>query len=217
MICPAYPRSLLVTLCAYAPVGSVGKGAESMRRFVLMLTAMILALGFDTNTQKEGDEELLNSLQELDATNRELWRYFSERADSLAQKLWTTGTWIFAIIGAALGLPFATKFIVVDSKKYLIRFESPLLAILVCIFGLLLCAYSYVALNHIRELIERNWARADLARNYKGQKASWRSGRKLVGWRVLMMFGAGSVVAFVSIIALALLWTLWTDAFLRQS
>ena len=51
-----------------------------MRRFVLMLTAMILALGFDTNTQKEGDEELLNSLQELDATNRELWRYFSERA-----------------------------------------------------------------------------------------------------------------------------------------
>src|SRR5829696_9523088 len=126
--------------------------------------------------RKEADEELRNGLLKLNgATDFEVWRYFSDRADKLAQQLWTTGTWIFAIIGAVLALPFATKLIVVDSKKYLIRFESPLLAILVCIVGLLLCAYFYVALKDMREHIERNWTRAQLARKdeWKEEKL-WR-------------------------------------------
>jgi hypothetical protein len=189
-----------------------------MRGFVLLLTAMILALVFDTNTRQKADQDLLNGLRKLDATNLELWRYFSDRGDKLAQQLWTTGTWIFAIIGAVLALPFASKFIVVDSKNYLIRFESPLLAILVCIVGLLLCAYFYWALKDMREHIERNWTRATLVLKDQWEETSWVGRRRrLHGWRVLMIFGAGSIVAFVSIIALALLWTLWTDAFLRQS
>jgi hypothetical protein len=125
---------------------------------------------------------------------------FSDRADKFAQQLWTTGTWIFAIIGAVLALPFAANFIVVSSK-HLIRFEAPLLAIFVCLFGLLLCAYSYVALKDIREHIEGNWRRSDLARTGQWHEADW-GGRKLHGWRVLMIFGAGSAAAFVSLIAL---------------
>jgi hypothetical protein len=161
--------------------------------------------GTDTpKTPKERDEELLNGLLKLDATNLELWRYFSDRADKFAQQLWTTGTWIFAIMGAVLALPFVAKFIVVDSEQ-LIRFQSRPLAILVCLFGLLLCAYSYVALKDIQEHLERNWERSDLARTGQWQEADW-SGRKSHGWRVLMIFGAGSVVAFVGLIALALFW-----------
>jgi hypothetical protein len=194
-----------------------------MRGFVLWLTAMILAMVFDTNTRKRkrGDQNLLNDLRKLDANNLELWRYFSDRGDKLAQQLWTTGTWIFAIIGAVLALPFASKFIVVDSKNYLIRFESPQLAIPVCIVGLLLCAYLYAALKDMREHIERNWTRAKLVLTDQWEEASWVSSdvrrRRLYGWRVLMIFAAGSTVAFVLIIALAFLWIFWTDAFLRQS
>jgi hypothetical protein len=75
------------------------------------------------DTRKERDEELLNRLLEFDATEFGVWRYFSDRADKFAQQLWTTGTWIFAIIGAVFALPFAAKFIVVDSE-HLVRFES---------------------------------------------------------------------------------------------
>jgi hypothetical protein len=156
------------------------------------------------DTPKERDEELLNRLLEFDATEFEVWRYFYDRADKLAQQLWTTGTWIFAVIGAVLALPFAAKFIVVDSE-HLVRFESRPLAIFVCLFGLLLCAYSYIALKDIRHHIEINWRRSDLARFGEWQEADW-GGRKLHGWRVLMIFGAGSVAAFVSLIALALFW-----------
>jgi hypothetical protein len=155
-------------------------------------------------TQKERDEELLNGLLKLDAPKLEVWRYFSDRADKFAEQLWTTGTWIFGIIAAVLALPFVAKFIVVDSKR-LIRFESRPFAIVVCLFGILLCAYSYVALKDIREHIEGNWRRSDLARTGQWQEADW-GGRKLHGWLVLIIFGVGSAVAFVSLIALALFW-----------
>jgi len=154
--------------------------------------------------QREQDEELLNGLLKLDATKREVWRYFSDRADKFAEQLWTTGTWIFGIIAAVLALPFVAKFIEVDSNR-LIRFESRPLTIFVCLFGLLLCAYSYVALKDIREHIEGNWRRSDLARTGQWLEANW-GGRKLRGWLVLMIFGVGSVAAFVSLIALALFW-----------
>jgi hypothetical protein len=157
-----------------------------------------------TSIKKERDEKLLNDLQVLGANKFEVWHYFSDRADKFAEQLWTTGTWMFGIIAAVVSLPFVAKFVVVDPCR-LIRFESRPLTVLVCIFGLLLCAYSYVALKDIREHIEENWRRSDLARTGQWKQADW-GGRKLHGWFVLMIFGVCSAVAFVSLIALALFW-----------
>jgi len=156
------------------------------------------------STQKGRDEDLIDGLLQLGATKFEVWLYFTDRADKFAQQLWTTGTWIFAVIGAVLALPFAAKFVVVD-PEHLIRFKSRPLAIFVCLFGLLLCAYSYVALKDMREHIEGNWRRSDLTRTGQWRDADW-GGRKLYGWRVLMIFGTGSAAAFAALIASALFW-----------
>src|SRR3712207_5428727 len=74
----------------------------------------------------------------------ELWRYYSDRADKFSEQLWTTGTWLFGIVTTVLALPFFANFIEPDPKRYL-RFESRLLTIVIYFFGILLCAFSYVA------------------------------------------------------------------------
>ena len=99
-----------------------------------------------------------------------------------------------------MALPFVAQFITADTQ---LRFEYPPLTVVIYLFGLLLCAYSYAALTDIREHIERNWERADLARTGKWQKADW-GGRKLHGWLILLVFGASSVVAFFTLIVMAL-------------
>lgn len=155
-------------------------------------------------TPKQRDEELIRELTALGASKLDAWRYFSDRADKFTEQIWTTGTWMFGIIAAVLVLPFGARLIVV-SKDSGLRFEVRPIALLICLFGILLCAYTYTVLKDMREHIERNWRRADLART--GQ---WRDsqivGRKLHVWLVLMVFVASSTVAFVSLAALALVW-----------
>src|SRR4030095_7614807 len=141
-------------------------------------------------TRKEKDEKRIKELLDLGAGKVEVWRYYSDRADAFAAQLWTTGTWLFAIITAVLALPFVARFITADPQG-LIRFESRPLTVAIYFFGLLLSAYSYAALRDIRDHIERNWERADLARTGAWQKADW-GGRKLHGWVILLVFGVSS-------------------------
>jgi hypothetical protein len=155
-------------------------------------------------TPKERDEARIDELVGLGANKLDIWRYYSDRADKFAEQLWTTGTWLFGIITAVLALPFAAKFIQIDSQR-LIRVESRPLTILVYLFGLCLCGYSYSALRDMREHIERNWERSDLARTGQWRKAHW-CGRKLHGWLLLMVFGIGSAIAFASLIVMAVFW-----------
>jgi hypothetical protein len=157
-----------------------------------------------TQTPHEKDEEQIKQLMELGANKLDLWRYYSDRADKSAEQLWTTGTWLFGVITAVLALPFVAKFIIADSQ-HLIRFESRPLTAVIYLFGLLLCAYSFTALEDIREHIKRNWQRADLTRKGKWKKADW-GGRKLHGWLILIIFGALSGLAFLALMTMAFFW-----------
>jgi hypothetical protein len=147
------------------------------------------------------DENLLQELIALNDDRFELWRYYADRADKFAEQLWTTGTWMLGIVSAVLALPFVAQFITVEAKKIVIN--APFLSIVICLFGLLANGYAYFALNDLREHIERNWERADLARTSNWASSHW-GGRKLHGWRVLMSFCVASTAAFLAIILIAL-------------
>jgi len=155
-------------------------------------------------TPKERDEVRIKQLLDLGASKVDAWRYYSDRADSFAEQLWTTGTWLFAAVTGVLALPFVAQFIKPDPTD-VFQFTSRSLTIAIYCFGLLLCAYSYAALKDIREHIERNWERADLVLTGRWQKAHW-GGRKLHGWLILLVFGAASGLAFLVLITMAFAW-----------
>jgi hypothetical protein len=157
-----------------------------------------------TRGQRERDEARIAELIELGVTKADLWRYYSDRADSLAEQLWTTGTWMLGIIAAVLSLPFVAKFIVVDPTN-LIKFESRTLTIVVCVLGILLCVYFYTVITDIREHLQRNWERSDLARTGKWEKSNW-GGLKFRGWGILIAFGGWALLGFVGLSVLAVLW-----------
>lgn len=96
-------------------------------------------------------------------------------------------------------------FIKPDTPNMLQFTSSPLTIAIYC-FGLLLCSYSYVVLSDMREHIERNWERADLARTGHWRKAHW-GGRKLHGWLILLVFSAASGLAYLVLITMALVWS----------
>jgi hypothetical protein len=155
-------------------------------------------------TPKQRDEERITELLELDPRRFEVWRYFSDRADKFAEQLWTTGTWMLGIIAAVLFLPFVAKFVVVDAAN-LIKFESRNLTMLVCVFGIMLCGYAYTALLDIRQHLQRNWERSDLALTDNWQKSDW-GGPKFRGWWILIVFGAFALSGFVGLSVLSVFW-----------
>jgi len=156
----------------------------------------------EPETSEKKDRATIAELLALGASKVDVWRYFSDRADRFAEQLWATGTWMLGIIAAVLSLPFVAKFAVVDPSNF-IKFESRILTAVVCIFGIMLCCYCYTSLTDIRQHLQRNWERSDLARSDVWRRSDW-GGAKLRGWRILMFFGGCALIAFVGLLALAL-------------
>src|SRR5687768_12955486 len=120
----------------------------------------------------EDDQIQVEALEKLEGSTKfDIWKHFEDRAGQLSEALWSTGTWLMALVGATLAVPFLADFVALAGKGFPIKVESRLPVIAVAAFGIALCLYSYVVLCDIREHIQRNWQRAGYAlgeRNPKG-------------------------------------------------
>ncbi len=152
--------------------------------------------------RKKEDEAQIEQLRALGAEKIDIWRYYAERADKLSDQLWITGTWLLGIIAAVLALPFAAGYVNAASGDVPLINNRPLV-LTICGFGLLLCAYSYVVVQDLRDHIVRNWERADLLQHATWIEGTW-VGRKLHAWRLLMTFQAVSMLAFLLLTIMAL-------------
>jgi len=152
-------------------------------------------------SQEERDRRLVTCLLSLDNNRFEVWKYFEERADRLGEQLWSTGTWLMALVGATLSLPFAGQFIAASGTS-LVTVEEKYPVVVIGLVGLLVCVYAFVALDDIRRHIMSNWRRAGLARTGNWKEPTW-EGQKRFGWTVLVAVLVAAVVAFAVLIALA--------------
>ena len=103
-----------------------------------------------------------------------------------------------SLIGATLGLPFVSKFIVYSDATHKMEIKQNLPVQLVSVFGVGLCLYAYYALRDIRFHVARNWTRANYARTDEWKEVTMQHDKKF-GWNVLMVIGSFAFLAFVSL------------------
>jgi hypothetical protein len=91
----------------------------------------------------------------------DLWKYYSTKADDLKDKLWTTGTWLIALIGGLLALLINT-----DVVKFrngfiqIIEVDPACVAIVISCMGALIAFYSSHVIRDFRKHVVQNWWRA---------------------------------------------------------
>ena len=91
------------------------------------------------------------SLDELQARSIEedeyieLWQYFSDRADTLKDKLWTIATWLLALAGGLLAFTFAQEFVLFVPAGLSTR--QPLPALALACAGILVCLFSFLVID----------------------------------------------------------------------
>ena len=140
----------------------------------------------------------------------DLWQHFEDRADNLADRLWTIGAWLMGLIAAVLALPFVSRVVRLDTTASGLTFfgidtqivvDSKLILGLIACFGLLVCIYSYFALRDVKQHIEGNWKRTSYILTNK-YESGW-GGRKSRGYNALLVsvglaFSAFSIMLLVA-------------------
>ena len=152
----------------------------------------------------ENDIALIESVKGLKSEHADLWRYFEDRASQLGDQLWSIGSWLMAIVGATLVVPFAGGFLTVPSDWASVEVRNRLALGLLAVFGIAFCVYAFFAILDIRKHIEGNWRRAGYARTGQMDPAVW-DGRRRHGWNILLAVGGLSLLAFLAMLVLALL------------
>lgn len=145
---------------------------------------------------------LVETLLSIKNDKFEVWKYFEDRADRLGERLWSTGTWLMSVLTVIISLPFITKFISYDNSGFPITVDRPIPVILISIFGIAFCLYSYVALSDLREHIEGNWRRSRYALTGKWEEPSW-GGRKRSAWNILLTAGICGLISFILLLILS--------------
>jgi hypothetical protein len=130
------------------------------------------------------------------------WQYFENRADRLGERLWSVGVWLLALVGAALSLPFVAQFVKPIAVCPWLHIENRVGLALLAAFGVLICVYSYFALRDLRDHIESNWRKAGNILEGKWE-SEWK-GRKSHGLNVLFAAGVLALIAFLTLLLLAL-------------
>jgi hypothetical protein len=149
----------------------------------------------------ETDKQLVDSIQRIEKDSLELWKYFEDRADSLIDRLWTTGTWLTAILGAVLTVPFTGKFVEIVSGCFPLKVNHAFPLIVVSLFGLVFGVYALLVLKDIKEHIETNWRRTKYIRIKEWDEAV---GFRKPGWNVLRVIVTLEALAFVALLVLGL-------------
>ena len=84
-----------------------------------------------------------------------VWKYFSEDATNIKDKLWTIASWLFTLLGGIIG------FIAKDFKSETFAFEEPKLVIVIALVGIILSAYTYWMITEYGWHIRTAWNRTD--------------------------------------------------------
>ena len=95
-------------------------------------------------------DELLNSSNHLN-----LWQHFSQEAANIKDKLWTTASWLFTLLGGVLG--FIAKGLEPDA----LAFQEPKLTAVLAWVGLVLSAYGYWMITEYSWHIRTAWNRSE--------------------------------------------------------
>ena len=93
----------------------------------------------------------------------ELWQYFSDRADTLKDKLWTIATWLLALAGGLLAFTFSQEFVLFAPAGLSAR--QPLPALALACAGILVCLFSFLVIDDYGKHIQRNWDRAGVVKD----------------------------------------------------
>lgn len=101
----------------------------------------------------------------------ELWKYFSDDAAKVKDKLWTISSWLFTVLGAVLG--FSVKFFDIEN----LSFTQPVAIIIIAIIGIVMSIYAYWMITSYGRHIQITWNRTDYLRNkIEGLDDVWKSG-----------------------------------------
>ena len=100
-----------------------------------------------------------------------VWKYFSEDATNIKDKLWTIASWLFTLLGGIIG------FIAKDFKSETFAFEEPKLVIVIALVGIILSAYTYWMITEYGWHIRTAWNRTDFLRSkIEGLEEVWQAG-----------------------------------------
>jgi hypothetical protein len=90
-----------------------------------------------------------------------LWQYFSDRTDTLTDRLWTIATWLFGFNSAILGFIFVggSRLIIVDSTNATIT--APEFVLTLALAGCGLCLFAILLIENYGAHIQRNRKRAE--------------------------------------------------------
>ena len=89
----------------------------------------------------------VEAVRALTATDFNIWQYYESRADQLGQELWSVGSWLAALLGATLSLPFVADFIRPLTVYPYLQLANRTGVGVTGVFGLLLCVYFCVAIE----------------------------------------------------------------------
>jgi hypothetical protein len=103
----------------------------------------------------------------------DLWKYFQNRADMLRDKQWTMGTWIVTLLSGVAAFSLSQQTLSLTPMG--IAVKMPLPAIAIGVVGILICLYGCVVIYNYGTHIQRNWERADRAKErITGLDAIWK-------------------------------------------
>lgn len=105
------------------------------------------------------DQEPFKRLEGKDYLD--LWKYFESRAEQLKSELFKLFSIFFGVASALLGF-LADKIVTVQATG--VSMSNKGVTVLICLAGLLMCAYAGVMLSEYNKHVQRNWDRGGRAR-----------------------------------------------------
>ena len=103
---------------------------------------------------------MLNDTQQTE-TNLSLWKYFTDDAAKIKDRMWTMASWLFTLQAGLLA--FASKYLSTDSCNHLM-IENRILVIITAAMGIVLSGFTIFMIQQYGQHIRGMWNRADFIR-----------------------------------------------------
>ncbi len=108
------------------------------------------------------EKPIKNSLDADPKNFLELWKWFTDDAAKIKDRMWTMATFFYTVLGALLG--FVGEHVVSDNGDGLGNFEQPDFVLVAAIAGCFLSGYGMFMLWQYGKHIRSGWNRADYIR-----------------------------------------------------
>lgn len=143
---------------------------------------------------------LLEKIRNLDGeSDYDLWKYYQNRADEIKTRLWTTGTWLIALMLALLALAFQVGVLSFQDEFPPLGVEQRWPGAIIAVLGIAIALHGFYAVKDQIDHIASNWFRADcLKDNFQ------KLGRYYTNWGwVSLIFIGGLILSLYLYILLA--------------